>query len=342
MSKPYLVVVHAGDASLHPVWLATGGERNWDLVVHYHGDNPLRYPGSGDAMVRIDGKGPKWHALHRLFSETSDAWRSYEYVWLPDDDLVASCSDINRMFELVAGLDLHLAQPSLSWDSHAHCLLMVHNPNFALRYASFIEPIAPVFSRSLLRRATPTFRESLYGSALGYVWPMLLEQPARPCAILDRIQVGAPRRQAASSEPAPRGSLSPGQEIDQILTKHNVQGRLHAAYGGIDLAGKAVNLFDEHGDRFIYKLCEGYLGCSLSTPGLLGEMFAEHTKARQEFLNAAPRPTRTPAPARAPATKKAALPSVSIASGQVILADSASTPQPVRLAPANGASALKI
>jgi hypothetical protein len=54
----------------------------------------------------------------------------------------------------------------------------------------------------------------------------------------------------------------------------------------MDSNGKVTTLFDEQGDRFIYKLCEGYLGCAMASPGLLGEMFAEHTRTRREFLRA--------------------------------------------------------
>jgi hypothetical protein len=292
MSNPYLVVVRAGDTSLHPLWLATGGQRNWDLVVSYSGDNAVRYPASGEAMVRIDSKGPKWPALHALLSETSDAWRHYEYVWLPDDDLIASCADINRMFELMAAVELHLAQPSLSWDSQAASLLMVHNPNFALRYTSSFEPTAPVFSRTLLRKAAPTFRESLHGSALGYVWPKFLENPARQCAILDRMQVTSTGRHAAAdSASLPRGSASPGQEMDQLLKKHGILAPLQVAYGGMDSNGKVTTLFDDKGDRFIYRLCEGYLGCAMASPGLLGAMFAEHSRTRGEFLRDVAKPT---------------------------------------------------
>jgi hypothetical protein len=319
MSNPYLVVVRAGDSSLHPLWLATGGPRNWDLVVNYSGDNALRYPTSGEAMVRIDSKGPKWPALHSLLSETSEAWRHYEYVWLPDDDLIASCADINRMFELMAALDLHLAQPSLSWDSQGAGLLMVHNPNFALRYTSFVEPIAPVFSRSLLRKAAPTFRESLHGSALGYLWPKFLENPARQCAILDRVQVTAARRHAAANSASlPRGTISPAHEMDQLLKKHGVPALLQVAYGGMDPNGKVTTLFDEQGDRFIYKLCEGYLGCTLSGPDLLGEMFAEHTRTRREFLRAPAQQARASTPA-APIANRV-LPTLSIAPTQVPIA----------------------
>ncbi len=38
-----LVIVAAGDASLHEGWLAGAGERSWDLIVNYFGEDPQRY-----------------------------------------------------------------------------------------------------------------------------------------------------------------------------------------------------------------------------------------------------------------------------------------------------------
>jgi hypothetical protein len=331
MSNPNLVVVRAGDNSLHPLWLATGGERNWDLVVNYGGDKALRYPNSGDAMVRIDSKGPRWHALHSLLCDTSDAWRSYEYVWLPDDDLAVCCDEINRMFDLMGALDLHLAQPSFSWDSHVDLAATLHNPNFSLRYASFVDPTAAVLSQSMLRRVTPTLRESLHGSALGYVWPSLLDNPARQCAILDRVQVRRAGRQGnPNRESMPHGSVGPAREMEQLLKKHGIAAPIQAVYGGMDLNGKLATLFDDQGDRFIYKLCEGYLGCAAISPGLLGQMFAEQTRIRQEYLGGAV----APAPAARKATGRGGvLPAVSRAPAQITVVPPVQASQPARTMP---------
>jgi len=340
MSNANLVVVRAGDSSLHPLWLATGGERNWDLVVSYAGDNALRYPASGESMVRIDSKGPKWHALHALLCDTNDAWRAYEYVWLPDDDLAASCADINRMFELMAALDLHLAQPSFSWDSRVRFPLTLHNPNFALRYTSFVDPAAAVFSQSTLRRAAPTLRESLHGSALGYLWPNRLDNPAKQCAILDRVQMRRCGRRCSTDDAAmPRGAVSPEREMEQLLKKHGVTAPLRVAYGGIDLHGKLTTLFDDQGERFVYRLCEGYLGCEAATPGVLGEMFAEHTDTRREAMREAP-PTPVPAPKAAAASNASS--TVSAAPSRISVAVSHPARPPAGLSESSQDLALKL
>ena len=38
-----LVIVRAGNSSLHEEWLTGAEERNWDLIVNYFGDDPQRY-----------------------------------------------------------------------------------------------------------------------------------------------------------------------------------------------------------------------------------------------------------------------------------------------------------
>jgi hypothetical protein len=278
MKRRFLVVVRAGDRSLHPQWLALAEARNWDLIVHYCGDDPQRYPTSGDGMLRIDSKGPKWPALQNLLSRTRDAWREYDYIWIPDQDLAADCADINRMFELMAALGIELAQPSLSWDSHAAPVLTLHNPNFAVRFSSFVEQTAPCFSRALLERVLPTFGESINGAGLGYVWPRYLQNPATQCAILDRIQVT--HTQPVGDQRAPDA--------------------IELSYGAIDRDGQRYNLFDAENGEFVFRLCEGYLGKLSDKPELLGAVFTAHTSARAEYLRphaVTPAPATTTAPA---------------------------------------------
>jgi hypothetical protein len=65
-----LVIVRAGDSSLHEEWLQGEGERNWDLIVNYFGDDPQRY--RKDDVQRIDSKGPKWPALHDLVQKLGE------------------------------------------------------------------------------------------------------------------------------------------------------------------------------------------------------------------------------------------------------------------------------
>ena len=334
MSNRNLVIVRAGDNSMHPLWLCTGGERNWDLLVSYEGDSPLRYPSAGEAMVRIDSKGPKWAVLNGLLRDTSDAWASYDYVWLPDDQLTSNCGDINRMFDLMAALDLRLAQPSFSWESPGRAPLTLHNPNFALRYVNFVDPAAAVFSQAMLRRAVPAMRECLHGSALRYVWPKFLENPARQCAILDRVQVGTiGRGERPESLHLPAGSVTEAQETEHLLRKHGVQMAQPIVYGAMDSNGRLSTLFDDRGDQFIYKLCEGYLGCAESGPQALGQIFTDHTRARREYL-------RSTGLAGSAASSPEAGAGAAAPNGAVRVTAAAPTPAPRPLQPARAGGGL--
>lgn len=294
MSRRFLVVVRAGNESLHPSWLATGGaggertlDRNWDLVVNYFGDDPDRYPSTADGVVRIDSKGPKWPALAKLMAATRDAWSAYDYVWIPDDDLAATGEDINRMFELAAALDLQLAQPSLSWDSHFSIPLTLHNRAFKLRYSSFVEPMAPLFSRALLQRALPTFGETISGWGLDYVWPRLLPDPMRQCAILDCIQVRHTRPVGGPNYAFNRSAgVEPRREMYQLLQRHGVPGPIQLSYGGIDVTGRAHSLLAPGDESFVARLCGGYLDLAGGDAALVGAVFLDHARARTEFLRA--------------------------------------------------------
>jgi hypothetical protein len=98
MLRRNLVAVRAGDNSLHPHWLKGESSRNWDIVVSYFGDDPDLY--KTDDLTRIDGKSQKWQGLHALFTNHPEFLKGYDYILLPDDDLMMSKEDINRLFDL--------------------------------------------------------------------------------------------------------------------------------------------------------------------------------------------------------------------------------------------------
>ena len=116
MRRKYLVIVRAGNGSLHSEWLAGDGTRNWDLIINYYGDSPDIF--KADDVSRLDSKGPKWPALHDLIAAHPEWLSDYSHIWLPDDDLETDKASINRLFELCAEYRLQVAQPSLTWNSY--------------------------------------------------------------------------------------------------------------------------------------------------------------------------------------------------------------------------------
>jgi hypothetical protein len=182
-----LVIVRAGNSSLHPEWLKGEAPRNWDLVINYFGDDPDKY--REPDVVRIDSKGPKWPALHDLIQAHSEFMTNYDYIWLPDDDLLASKADINRLFELMQSYRLEVAQPALTWNSYYSHITTLRNNLTRIRYTNYVEVMAPCFGAAILRKALPLFNSNLSGWGLDYVWSRLADDPLNGIAIIDEVTV---------------------------------------------------------------------------------------------------------------------------------------------------------
>ena len=226
MRRQNLVIVRAGDGSLHPEWLAGEGSesRNWDIIVNYFGNDPDKYRG-GD-VVRIDSKGPKWPALYELIRNNTELIGGYARVWLPDDDLRCVCSDVNRLFEIFETEKLELAQPSLRPNSYVSHMVTLHNPRFHLRYTNFIEVMAPLFTRDSLEKLLPTFNDGMSGWGLDYAWPQLLGPGGSRVAIIDDVQVLHTRPVGAANYGALKAKgISAWDENDVALRKYGITRR---------------------------------------------------------------------------------------------------------------------
>ncbi len=219
--RPNLVIVRAGNTSLHPGWLAGPGPRNWDLVVNYFGDDPDLYR-EGD-VTRIDSKGPKWPPLKELLEQNPKFIDDYEYVCFPDDDLAMTKDDLNRLFDVCHEHNLELAQPSLTASSPVTHPLLVNNRLCRLRFTNFVEVMAPCFRTSLLRRAASTFSETQSGWGIDWLWPPLVKNRRTGVAIVDEVimhhtrPLGGPNYAAARA----RG-VSIHDEFDTFLKAHGL------------------------------------------------------------------------------------------------------------------------
>ncbi len=106
-----LIVVRAGDASLHPHWLARA-QRDFDIFVSYYGSKPGRWRQAADYYEARPG--PKWPSIHEILQEHPGLIDRYEAFWFPDDDLLADSAVIDRMFAFCCAYRLCLAQPALT------------------------------------------------------------------------------------------------------------------------------------------------------------------------------------------------------------------------------------
>lgn len=254
-----LVLLRAGDSSIHSCWLDCGcEERNWDLIINYFDDDPDIFRG-GD-WLRIDSKGLKMQGLHDFIREREELVRRYEYVWLPDEDLRVTCRGINRMFDICRERQLQLAQPSLTPDSYFSHPVTLHCPGFRLRYTSFVEIMAPCFSAEALWKVLPTMDGVFSGWGLDYVWPKMLA-PTGPVAVIDEVRMTHTRPVGGGRfyKVVKDSGHSAWDEVRSIEAKYGIAQRHYQIHGGILRSGRATT------NRFLI-LCLYILGLLRSLP----------------------------------------------------------------------------
>src|SRR5258708_17165589 len=106
-----LVIVRAGDSSLHPLWLQGSADRSWDLLVSYFGADAERYRRAD--VIRLDSKGAKWPALRALIESHWDHIALYDYIWLPDDDIACRGRQFDKILRRWHIFQFQLSQPTL-------------------------------------------------------------------------------------------------------------------------------------------------------------------------------------------------------------------------------------
>jgi hypothetical protein len=218
--KRFLVIVRAGDHSLHPRWTTSPATRSWDLVVSYYGRDPMRY--RDVSAPRIDDEGAKWPGLHRLLCRER-FWRDYDYIWLPDDDLAIDEDSVDALFATVAAHDLALAQPALSWSSFYSHPVTIRHPSFRLRYTDFVEIMAPCFSRGALEICVDTMSDSASGWGFDWTWPRQVGAALRRCAVIDTVLMTHTRPVGGPNYSALRGAgVAPGVEAQSLRRRHGI------------------------------------------------------------------------------------------------------------------------
>lgn len=182
-----LVVLRAGDTSLHPEWLS-GRTRDFDLFISYYGKTPGRYRAEADLYEERPGL--KWPGIAALLQQHPQLVEQYESFWFPDDDLSADTALIDRMFAFFCAYRLCLAQPALTRNSYYTWNTLLQDRRCHIRYTRFVEVMAPLFSRAALQLCAPTFAESRSGWGLDWVWPGLCRDPGLGrIALLDATPV---------------------------------------------------------------------------------------------------------------------------------------------------------
>ncbi len=197
-----LVVVFANHHSLHLGWERdiADVDRTWDLCVSFYG-SPEHYAHVGAAeFSSLQTATFKNRSAHAAFAADSPFW-AYDRIWLADDDLMVGWRDINRLFALAEENRLLLAQPALIEGSHVAHGITRQQPGKLLRFTSFVESMAPLFTREALALCAPVFQNQRHGYGVDYVWSWLLGAARNRMAVIDKIGILHTRPQTTAFDP---------------------------------------------------------------------------------------------------------------------------------------------
>jgi hypothetical protein len=195
-----LVIIGANESSLHPQWQQNLSEadRSWDLCVSFYGAAAHYNPCAAEYTSLQTGV-RKWLAIHAAMHESSPFW-DYERIFILDDDIRTTWRDINHFLEICRDYNLALAQPSLLPGCHITHPITMQQPGSLLRFTTFVEAMAPCFTRDALRDCIPTAQGGYYGFGIDHLWPKILGLPRNRIAIVDEIAIEH-TRQFASTYP---------------------------------------------------------------------------------------------------------------------------------------------
>lgn len=244
-NRRFLVLARVGDNSLHHSWIADKTvTRNWDLQLNAYAKDRSHCQ-DGDLPPVFD-YGTKWDSIARHFKAHPELLHRYEYIMLPDDDLLMEASDINRLFDIAVEYDLTMAQPAMTIESYMSHAIVLRMPGFRLRYSTFLESMACCIKSSYLRTLLPMFERHFTGWGTDMIWTMLMKDPAYRAAIVDEVPMThtRPLYSGPIYNTFAKDKIDPKEEVRELLASFdNHPLRMHV-YGGYLGNGRMVGAFE--------------------------------------------------------------------------------------------------
>lgn len=273
MMRRNLVIARVGNRSLHPHWLEATKERSWDLYLCPFQE--LSVTPDYDCTLGTVISGPKWAGLRELLNSWN-GWQNYEYIWLPDDDILTSQDDVDAMFRLGEALQFNLFAPALQENSYYAHYITMRNRSFAARRVGFVEIMVPCFKTSVLKELLPTLDLTTtgWGWGLDSVWPKLLNY--KGLGVLDSVPVLHTRAVGAFRDPDLGKRVL--EESDRLLRTYSCGQEM------VTFAGVSELLADEplDPDDLLVKLIEGWRYLHARDPSVL-RWTVEHQRALSDW-----------------------------------------------------------
>lgn len=169
-----LVLVRAGDDSLHPSWLkAEGNARNWDMHISYFGKRRDPFGDLPDGTSISYDSGPKYIGLSNCLKAHPRILTEYDFIATPDDDLQFVLGNWTRAFELAKEFNAYISQPSLDLRSFWGHSVTLQRRRYTLRQVNFVEVMCPIFSRNALCEFHKYFTMNNSSWGIDHVWSQI-------------------------------------------------------------------------------------------------------------------------------------------------------------------------
>jgi hypothetical protein len=234
-----LVVVRAGRSSLHRAWVPASKTGSFDTIVSYY-DKPA-HDADDSGVAKVFHEGGKWDGLYKTLIDVP--LDTYDFIWLPDDDIAASTNDVEAIFNAARHYNLSVCQPALSDDSYYSHFLVLACDSFRIRYTNYVEIMAPCLRADTLKKMLPLFSGTMSGFGFDHVWCRLQQENDKTAAILDEIAVKhtRPVGQHLKSQILKSGKTAE-QEEDVVKAAFGIRGRIRPiAYAGVTRENLAID-----------------------------------------------------------------------------------------------------
>jgi hypothetical protein len=234
MTNTFLLVVRAGDHSLHPGWLE-GGARSWDLHISYFGDADAPFGDLPAGVTLSREKGPKFIGLGECLDKHPDFLSRYSHIGFPDDDLACDSATWNTAFAVLDEIGADLGQPALDKRSFFSYDMMLRRDWLRWREVDFVELMCPIFTVGFLREILPTWRLNRSSWGLDYLWRELARRQNRLLAIVDASSVLHTRAIGKGAQYS-AANMKGGSRYDDyadVMKAHNITDRSRRVLRGI-------------------------------------------------------------------------------------------------------------
>ena len=135
-----MIILRCGKNSLHKRWISTGANYDLFLLPYEHFVSKTEKNCTLFPLVA----GQKWPAISKFIKDNIKLVSNYDFIMLPDDDLLITTSKLNKLFD-----QLNIDKPALSQPSILRKLLFTFfNLKVSGLYAretSFVEIMTPIF-----------------------------------------------------------------------------------------------------------------------------------------------------------------------------------------------------